>query len=814
MMGFESAYLKGCRMKYGLICLRPLGVVFAAVFFVQSACAAQPSGAPAAVPGIKLNPETTLIVVPDKADQRVGYAAAVLCDLLRKATGEVKGFETVPESSGKIKPAEHFILAVGPTRWADPARTANLRADGYSILSSKGVVSITGAGVEGPLFGVVAFLDKVAGIRFYLPGEQFTSMPLKKEISVGPLDIISEPFVASCYMSGIELGDPITRSWLTLNAGFRRKGGTHQHNMFAMFPPEKYAEKYPEIYPILSGKRHIPESAKDQAWQINFLEPRTLEVAEQSVLEFLKNYPDHAYATMSINDGYDVSQDEVTQARVKAYQEKNPGKESRDRASSEIYWEFITKLGNRLMVSAPGKRLVCLAYAMTRFPPEQKLPPNIVVFTNYHVAELPTEGVAVAGKTPLDGWLDPWLAVTDHIGNHDWYQGSGYLLPRIYSGYWATFLRTLKAKVKDPYMHAECYPNWGLDGPKLWVLTRLWWDPSQDPDKLTRQFCDDMFGPGAEPMAAYFKKLENLWEQLDITDGPERKLYRWISQFKSTPASRKIIAESRGFLDQAFKADMNEAQRARVLFFSDCFGMTERFFELVEKPVVTESDLKEGEEYIEKKVLSYPLSLHHKNLTVPAWREVYWARIKAAEQSLTLPVAPAPKLGAVPADAVWEKSAVAKNWLVKGASGDSQKTSAQLLQDGSNLYVRVTCPREDVGSLVESDDDNWRSDNIELFFNLDGDKSTFERQMWVKTNGRVFDFSGRENPNKNISGKVVKNKDNYVVEISVPFDYAKASPAATAIGIMMVRNEFKRLKGMNDLMYSASWNGVLTLKDK
>jgi hypothetical protein len=786
-------------------------VVFVSIPFYQNSWAAEPPISSAVAPIVKLNPKTTLIVLPNKPEQRVEYAGAVLRDYLRKATRVTEGFEIVPEISGKIKPAEQFIIAVGPTKWAEPSRTANLRLDSYSLLRSNGALAITGIGKDGPLFGVAAFLDKVVGIRFYIPGEQFTCMPEKPEISVGHIDIISEPYVASCFMSGIELNDPAARSWLTLNGGFRRKGGTHQHNMFAMFPPEKYADKYPEIYPIIAGKRHIPASPKDQAWQINFTEPRTLEIAEQSVLEFLKDNPDFAYATMSINDGYDVSQDEVTQAYIKAYQEKNPGKESRDRATSAMYWEFITKLGNRLLSSAPGKKLVCLAYALTRFPPEQKLPPNIVVFTNYHVAELPTEGIATPGKTPLEGWLEPWLKVTEHFGNHDWYQGSGYLLPRIYSGYWSVFLRALKTKVKDPYMHVECYPNWGLDGPKLWVLTRLWWDPSQDPDKLTQQFCDDMFGPGALPMAAYFRKLEDLWGQIDITDGPERKLNRWTSQFNSSPTSRKMIGEAREFLDQTLKTDMNEAQRSRVLFFSDCFGLTERFFALAAKTAVTEADLKEGEEYIEKKVLTYPLSLHHKHLTLPAWRELYWAKVKAAQQILSLPVTPAPKLGAMPIDKVWEKAVLAKSWLVKGAGEDPQKTSAQLLQDGSALHIRVTCPCKDVGKLIESDDDNWRSDNIELFFDLDGDKSTFERQMWVKTNGRIFDFSGKENPNRDIKAKVLKDKDNYIVEISVPFSYAKAGASANKIGIMMVRNEFQHVKGMNELIYTASWNGILDL---
>jgi hypothetical protein len=786
-------------------CLLLCTLILAAVALIQCAHAADaPASAPPVNPQVTLDPATTLIVIPDNPTKRNEYAGALLRDWLRKAARATTGFDMVKESSPQAANPKGFILAVGPTRWADAARTQSLIPDSYSLQRRTGAVAISGAGEDGAVFGVLAFLDKVANIRFYIPGPQFTSLPANPAITLADLDIISQPYVASCFMSGIELGDPIARQWLTNNAGFRRKGGTHQHNMFAMFPPEKYAATHPEIYPILSGKRHIPQSARDQAWQLNFLEPKTIDIAEQAVLEFYKNNSNDAYATLSINDGHDVSQDPVTLAWIKDFQAKNPGKESRDRAFSAIYWDFISRLGARLLEKAPGKRLVCLAYGPTRFPPAQKLPSNIVVFTNYHVAELPTEGIATPGKTPLEGWLDPWLAVTDHLGNHDWYQGSGYLVPRIYSGYWATFLRTLKSKVKDPYMHAECYPNWGLDGPKLWVLTRLWWDPTQDPDKLTRQFCDDMFGPGADAMARYFKQLENFWEQINITDGPERKLSRWDSQFKSTPASRAMIAQARVLLDEALATKMDDAQKARATFFSDCFGMTERFFALAAKASVSETDLKEGEDYIQNKVLSYPLSLHHKHLTLPAWREVYWARLKAQDRPLVVPWTSTPNASS---------GVIASDWLVKGAGTDPQKTSAKLARDATTLYIQVTCPHKDPSKLVEADDDTWRSDNIELFFDLNADKSIFERQMWVKTNGRVVDFSGRENPNKNITGKVTKSADAYIVDIAVPLAYAQSDAGGKTIGIMMVRNEFQKITGMNQSIYASSWNGILTLAD-
>lgn len=356
-------------------------------------------------------------------------------------------------------------------------------------------------------------------------------------------------------------------------------------------------------------------------------------------------------------------------------------------------------------------------------------------------------------------------------------------------------------------MHAECYPNWGLDGPKLWVLTRLWWDPSQDPQALTREFCRDMFGPGAAGMAAYFETLEKFWDKINVVDGPERKLNRWGTQFKSTAESRALLAHARMALEEALKEPMTAAERGRAEFFSDCFGMTERFFALAAKETVTEADLKEGEAYIQGKVFGHPLSLHQKELTLPAWREVYWARLKAADRKLTVPYG-------APKDGTWSHAVTAGDWTVKGADKDPQGTRAEILADEKTLYLRVTCPKQDMETILEVDDDGWRSDNVELFFGPDGDKGTFERQMWVKTNGRVVDYSGREKPNREIKGKVTKGPAGYVVEIAVPLTYARPSGVGNAVGMMVVRNEFVRVGGMNEQKYGASWNGTLRLGQK
>ena len=144
-----------------------------------------------------------------------------------------------------------------------------------------------------------------------------------------------------------------------------------------------------------------------------------------------------------------------------------------------------------------------------------------------------------------------------------------------------SYLTQEKLGAPIEFSHVEAYPNWGMTGPFLWIYQRILWDgPSQvDVDALTKQFCEDMFAEGAEPMVKYWTTLEKLWISLNGIPGEqepvvERKMRKWQTQFKSTVEQRKVVAECRAYLDQAMAA-----AKERIRFFSDTFRLVEMLLE-------------------------------------------------------------------------------------------------------------------------------------------------------------------------------------------------------------------------------------------
>jgi len=755
---------------------------------------------------LALKPAETIIVNHTPTGRGSSAAAGLLQNWLRKAAKSETGFDLVKPEAAAANPAKARIVL------EDPAveLPKDFSDDGFVVKRVGNTIQIKGLAGDATLFGAVEFLRQL-GINFYLPGDLFTTLPKSPELEVGALKIESTPFVQSAFFSGIPA--PEQSVWARLNGVNRRKGGTHQHNSFAIFPPEKFAERYPELYPIIDGKRHIPVNAKDQSWQPNFIEPVAVDAALESILEYFQTNPGFRYVAVSIQDGSGFDQGPKTTAVVERYK-KSGVDHPIDRATSEIYWDFVTKLAGKLKEKAPGKQLVALAYGGTRFPPKYTLPENVVVFTNFHIAEYGYYEKEKGEGVIHEMGPDAWLKIVKHYGNHDWYQGSGYVMPRSYSGSWSKYLRQIAASVPDAYMHVETYPNWGFDGQKLYVLSRLIWNPSLDPVAVTRQFSDDLFGAGGPAMADYFAIQEKLWTQLNVTEGPERKLAAWTRAFVTTPASRQLIKEARQTLDEAASKVSTPEEKARLELFSDCFRVSELFFNLAASDSVDQAELEKNIAFIEGVLKNHGLmAAMHPRTVIPGFKELA-SFVRRASAPAYRPKTIAARESVLPTgDPIWS-SLPAEKFTMPTGEEDAQLTTLKVADDGANIYVLVNSPFARERELVLDEGSTWRADNIEFKFDTDGNWGALEGQFWVKPTGRLVDWIDREDKKDSlITSEVKKTDEDYLVSVRIPYAYLKQVPGKPSqVGMQVFRNEFKLIPGMNQTDYVSIWAGKLDLK--
>jgi hypothetical protein len=275
------------------------------------------------------------------------------------------------------------------------------------------------------------------------------------------------------------------------------------------FSPEKFAAKYPKFTRCLTGKRYI-RRALVTAVAARLCRTALVDAAVESAIAYFKEKL--IWNTFPLGAGQPAL---LTGRPVWEKPSKlRPGGTSG--AFTDLYVTFINKVAERLEKELPKhsiterKTIAYLAYSEVNHVPQQKLHPNVMPIVVFRVAELDVKWALSEANNQNPASVADWMKVTKRIGIHDWAQGQGYFVPRIYSGQYSRLLRFVQQQGGTlEFAHLECYPNWGLDGPKYYLMGKLLWNPATDVTAVLTQFCNDLFGRANKEMKNYFATLSS-----------------------------------------------------------------------------------------------------------------------------------------------------------------------------------------------------------------------------------------------------------------------------------------------------------------
>jgi hypothetical protein len=405
----------------------------------------------------------------------------------------------------------------------------------------------------GTLFAVSDFLHDQLGVRWLWPGPSGEAIPKRKTVEVGALDVQETPKLfqrhyrhsfrarsASRRGRGLPLGienesDLYNQMmqeenlWLKrMKMGYSTRFG-YGHAFTQWY--EKYIDTVPEVFAMQKdGHRGIP----NPDYRKDFVKmcPSSDKLVEMLIEQFLearKDNPDHRFLNACENDGnggfcqcpaclaLDVKLNDATQAQLQdlgwsgadidqVFGEKDDGLPY---SLSNRYFHFYNKLARRLAEVAPDAMVVAYAYDRYKFAPiDLKTEPNILVgliaFNMYPATDEETKlqrdnfwAWKKAGAknmffrpnsfafSPAIGI--PWNDVSQMAGDLKLLLDNGIVATDWDSlnGYWATAAQT------------------------YYVLTRLHWDTTADPEALRQEF-NLAFGPAAEHVGAYFDHWEKV----------------------------------------------------------------------------------------------------------------------------------------------------------------------------------------------------------------------------------------------------------------------------------------------------------------
>lgn len=334
-------------------------------------------------------------------------------------------------------------------------------------------------------------------------------------------------------------------------------------------------------------------------------------------------------------------------------------------------------------------------------------------------------------KSRIDAWAQ--VGFTNLCWREYWGCARGF--PRPLSDVMVQDLRYLADVLHIARVCSETQPDkdlsWDVSAMEHWVLSRLMWDPHQEPSDLRTDYLKRAYRSAARPTGEFFEAIRKAWYASDRrslwSDGPPTMAYHYIHETGLTDACREALVRA----EAAAKDDLPQVQtnvkrlRARFEFWM----------------------------------------AHVRDFSTP---EVV-----------------------VPRTDDWAKASVITEFRRRGDPGrwpwPRETTKVELRHDGKALFVRATCGDMHMKTISaapfgEADDRKFKGDQFQLML-IDGDPESKDVRIWsfaVDANGNRND--ARVKPSNwrwdsdAWTAKATRNAKDFTVEMSIPFSTIGFNP--------------------------------------
>lgn len=499
------------------------------------------------------------VVIDTAAPAEVKKAAAEIVAYGAKTTGAEMRIRTSSEPS---KLAGSIRLRIEA-----PAGGEIQHLDGYTIKATGKEVVITGGSARGVLYGAYDFIERVFGVRWFMPAALGEDILPQKSIPVPELNVVWNP--AFRNVGGlIWAGGPGAADWelrVRAKVGPSIIIGHNWNNILAANADN--LKKYPLAFAEVNGRR-------GSSTQLCSEDPDVVRLSVEAARRAFSANPSLPLFSISPNDGGGFCEDDRCR-RIDALYGVTDG------SLSDRLVHYANAVITEVQKTHPGKELGILAYVTHTAPPKKAIPlpeyATLVTHTPWefcHVHAL--DDPQCPSNRRFTEYLRGWAALTRHTGMHDYYGHFFMFTP------WP-IVRIIRRDI--PFLEglglerfsSETQQNWANQGINFYVAARLLADPKTDVDALLTEYYNRFYGAAAAPMRRYWERFETaMADSLGAGDGG----YAWISMFRRPllDASAADLAEA----DRLAQRDERDIVRQRLAFIRLGFDYTEAVVEMFE----------------------------------------------------------------------------------------------------------------------------------------------------------------------------------------------------------------------------------------
>lgn len=363
---------------------------------------------------------------------------------------------------------------------------------------------------RGSLNAVYAFLRDL-GVRWYMPGELGEVVPSAQDIPLPEASRTVKPeyeirSVSRPLLMSPEIDDAM---WYFRIGANHQYGVLHHGQRHLTEHPEQRAA-HPEYYgQLASGTR---DTQRKTASACLSSEGFFHEMVAFARLMF--DHYDVPVVSVMPHDGFQHCQ--CDECRPQQTLDRGPSG-----LSSDYVWNFVVRVAEELKKTHPDRKIFCGAYSSYRLPPLtiDKLPDNVwMQITNGRpIRETDDDAHAEAARL-----RNEWSGKTDHplsvTLNYTPFTNRGAFRPQ----YWPHVIARGMQDSHDQIWREDIWLSSGKGGlhhPGMahfnpWVISRFWWDPDQDIDKLLAEYYELFYGPAAAEMKAFIEYCEAEYARL------------------------------------------------------------------------------------------------------------------------------------------------------------------------------------------------------------------------------------------------------------------------------------------------------------
>ena len=540
----------------------------------------------ACLPAFEVTPQTCIVTADNPCQAEVYAAKALAKDLGRLVKAELKVIPASEYKAGKNDicfgmPSTNKLLRTKESLFRLPKD----KVDAISIVENNGNLYIAGGDVPAAVSALFTFLTDHVGYRYFWPGEDGVYPPASPKLSFQGLNFHSSPDFAYrqlglCGNGGLSFMS-VFNPWAVRNRVSTLSNVPHFKNTvregisiggrclnfghslcIQMRKPElaRFCEEHPDYFLLAGGKRHmqVPCWSSDEASRI---------VARQFA-DFSKEFGPTLFS-MSAPD-YMAQLCECDRCKKRAYPDM----------ASAVH-DFLTRVIRYTREATPGidNKFGTLAYSSyINYPGEGKLAPLDLptLYCHYGRCYKHTLGdpSCPSNKTfprkDLQQWLDKKASMGIYGYEYDVF-GLAEKAPTIRMRVIAdTMKRYRKLGIvwymtetgeRRQYNPAKFFDtDWAANRFNHYLESRLLWNADENPDAVLRDWCDRIYGKGADSMYAYYKLLDEVWSAGNVHAG---YVFNAIGPIAADMWTPETIAKARSLLDKAAKECAADARAAR-----------------------------------------------------------------------------------------------------------------------------------------------------------------------------------------------------------------------------------------------------------